>query len=504
MSGNNVINTIVLSSCENFVWTSMQEIIPSLEDVWRNSENEGHRVSVFIVEKHPISQLIAAIFKSDNIVFTCFTMRIARIAKLIRSEFQIDTRFIVHLHGLATIGLWPIYKYGMGETLMEKDIFISTCKRDQKCLHLSLDSPNSKVIPFSLTDLNQKMEMPIIDNASKVINLCYVGRISAQKNLHTLLYALHLLVQDRNLKFKFVLNIFGGEDNLGSPNMELYQPGYEKYLKKLVKELSLDKYVKFMGFIDRSRLRREYLNRPHIILSTSLHSDENFGISALRSLSKGCPALLSDWGGHTDYSITFPSQVSLIPVYRSNSGPFINPFSICRSLRSIFESYTHTISPFLPNCYQRNEISSQLMNIAKSKACSNSPLRTTATVQKVMRKQDIYLQKNQENLNNIIETKTGCKIFANYSDRLGHKFLESYGMEKKVDTSHTIKRAITPPWVTVQKNLILISDFHRGDYTFQLEAGNYELQDSIGRSHFVSQDIFTNIINMGYAFIRPE
>ncbi len=52
------IKTIVLTSKENFVWTSMTEIVPSLELAWKESCNEQHCVEIVNVDGLELKELL--------------------------------------------------------------------------------------------------------------------------------------------------------------------------------------------------------------------------------------------------------------------------------------------------------------------------------------------------------------------------------------------------------------------------------------------------------------
>src|SRR3954462_3763771 len=76
--------TVVLTSRENFVWLSMQEIVPLIESCWLGSARKGrHQVIVLDVDRLSIPELLPELMSADNVVFTCFTVRLARIGELL-------------------------------------------------------------------------------------------------------------------------------------------------------------------------------------------------------------------------------------------------------------------------------------------------------------------------------------------------------------------------------------------------------------------------------------
>ncbi len=500
---NKKICTVVLTSSENYVWTSMQEIIPSIEEVWQLSASVNHAVKIINVDNKSIAQLFSAILCADNIVYTCFTTKLSIIARRIRTDLQIFPRYIFHLHSLATIALWPVYKWGMGDVLQEQDIFISTCSRDRECFKLSIPNGNNCIVPFSLSDLENshlKSSSPLQNN--KEINFVYVGRISSQKNIHTLIYAFQLLINSKKDEFKFHLNIFGGEDNLGSPNMELYQDGYQDFLIKLIDSLGIQDHVSLHGFIDRNILHNDYLNLPHILVSSSLHSDENFGIAALRSLAGGNMAVLSDWGGHTDYKEHFSEQINLTPVYSTPHGPVINPFELAQQFEKALLNF-RAFDSVLPKNYKKNTIANRLWEIASCPINGHEQLKTSDIVSQVLSRQDKFFNSNNIDDVTILERRKGCKIFDNYSDRLAHQFFQSYGMVNQLPEIRTLC-AIVPPWVTVDADRIVVTDFHRGTFCFPRNEGDWQLIDYNENIHKIAEQDFEDLVKAGFAFTKLQ
>src|SRR5581483_11473012 len=161
----------------------------------------------------------------------------------------------------------------------------------------------------------------------------YVGRISEQKNLHNLLHALSIL-REREPNLRWTLEVYGKPDRWGSPNMGFRMKNYLGFLRRLSRALGIDDRVRWRGFVRRERLDPLIARRPHVFVSARLHSDEDFGVAALKSLCAGQPAVLSAWGGHLDLRRRFPGQVRLVPVYRSGIGPFVDVGRLWAQLRS--------------------------------------------------------------------------------------------------------------------------------------------------------------------------
>src|SRR5205085_8364114 len=128
----------------------------------------------------------------------------------------------------------------------ENDTFIGTCKRDIETMKLNFMNAHTEIIPFSLTSLPQQ-RVPKKFNGSKR-KLTFIGRISAQKNLHTLLWAMSFL-KERGVSDNWELHIFGQDDEMGSPLMGLPQIGYKEFLEDLINKFNLTGQVIFRGFV---------------------------------------------------------------------------------------------------------------------------------------------------------------------------------------------------------------------------------------------------------------
>ena len=154
--------TVLLTSEHNFKWQSMQEIMPFLVQSWLKSSSPEHLVLAFNVDHIPMVEYIREMADTDNLVLTCFTPQIFKIAQFIRKKFNSKIRFLTHLHGQASVSCWPMRRWGGHNFFIKKDIFISSCRRDADCFLLSYPEAKVAIMPFSYTEFP-----PIISNVSK-------------------------------------------------------------------------------------------------------------------------------------------------------------------------------------------------------------------------------------------------------------------------------------------------------------------------------------------------
>jgi glycosyltransferase involved in cell wall biosynthesis len=441
------MRTVVLTSTENFVWSSMQEIIPAIEQAWLASRGPRHEVRIVDVGQQKISEYLADVVRADRIVFTCFTVKLARLGEFLRRDANVDGRWVIYLHNQATIGCWPLFVWGMGNHLRTDDVFISSSKWDARTLKLTFPKADVRVHPFPLP-----LPLDEMKKSKMKVPTVYSGRLSSQKNVHTLIYAFSLYLE-RVSDAKLV--VFGGEDGLGSPNMGFKDVGYENYLRQLVHDLKIEEKVEFTGNLPRAELHRR-LRSPHVLVSASLHSDENFGMSALRSLCMGAPCVLSAWGGHADFAEVFGTQLQLVSVHGSEQGPWIDPDEFVKAM--VKAARQRPRASRIPAKYRTGSMAGLLRKLAaEPRAKKRKPLETTPFAKAL-------LEKREESAKT---TPDGTKIFSSYADPNSHRLFTSYGMRKPQKAKRSKlagARLRLVPWAKTKANSIEIADPHRGHW----------------------------------------
>lgn len=477
-----LISTVVLTSEDNFVWQSMQEIIPSLEFLWAASASTNkHEVYYFNVDKDDFKQSLPLFLKAQNIFVTCFNLKIAKTLDLLRRRLGIDARLFIELHNMATIACWPFHEWGMGETFKASDVFISTCSYDQEALKLSYPKARVELLPFCALELDQVEAKNIFQSP---VVFAYVGRISVQKNLHTLLAALSLLKMQN-----FECHFYGAEDGLGSPNMEDYPEGYLDCLKDLASRLGLQDKVVFKGHYPREKLYEELHDPKVILVSPSLHSDENFGMALFRGLLSGQRVVCSDWGGHYDFSQQFPKQTLLVPVYQTINGPQLSIFDLKSALEKSV-SLPHQEAS-LPAYYDQKVLSQKVQKLATHLPSDASLLERSDLATKIHQKRTDYLS---------LENSKGCKIFENYSDPLVQPFFQAYGMKNVPKINGPLQLV---PWAKIQEKKIVIDDLHRGAREYELGQG-VELRTWDQQKITVPSEVFQKLWDNGDVFTGVE
>ena len=421
----------------------MQEIITWIEEVWvKWSDSRSVDCQWINVDETNFKEIAKHCLHSDKIIITCFNLKMASVLAGLRGKLSINTPWIFYLHGLASFGCWPLYRWNVGELLNSNDVFVGSCQRDVSQVRIVFPTIKTFIIPFSLPLPSHIKSKP----KPKIKKLAFIGRISSQKNLHGLIIAASLLQQD------FELHFFGKEDFYGSPLMGFRDQEYLDFLKNLASEQGISERVIFHGFMDRVAIENIMNDEEWIFVAPSIHSDENFGMAAFRCLLNGHRVILSDWGGHADYPAYFPDQVRLVKVYHSPIGPWISINELSSALSQDFNSSVNIVSPSYYSEDKVHEAFDQLMNISEDRALS---IPTNPILETLLSNRERYLQENH--------SSDGSRLYENYADPVKNPFFFAYagGEWRKNETQNN--RIVS--WVKVTDTAFQVSDPHRGKFT---------------------------------------
>ncbi|HLW58181.1 MAG TPA: glycosyltransferase [Bacteriovoracaceae bacterium] len=429
---------IILTSRQNFIWTSMEEIITWIEKTWSKwAQSNSIEYQVINVDEISFKDIAKACFHADKILVTCFNLKIANVLSGLRGKLGINAPWIFYLHGLASFGCWPLYRWKVGELLTLQDVFIGSCQRDLEQVRIVFPEIKTFIIPFSLP-LPQTIAPKRKGNKKK---FAFIGRISSQKNLHRLLLAAALL------KDEFELHFFGKEDFYGSPLMGFKDHHYLQYLKEISQKFNLDDKVHFHGFMDRLEIEKMMEEEEWTFIVPSIHSDENFGMAAFRCLLNGHRCILSDWGGHADYPHHFPQQVKLLKVYQSSIGPWISINELKDAMQSSFENFEEYVTPAY---YSDADIFKRIAE-AYFYQGEFKKVITTDILQTILERRESFIESNASD---------GSRLYYDYQDSLKDSFFTAYagGAFTKEETNNNQ----IVPWVQIMDQIIEISDPHRG------------------------------------------
>lgn len=452
------MNVLVLTSKQNFVWHSMQEIIPYIESTWLKSDKNKLQASVLNIDDVKLEEIVPRALGATHIVLTCFNYKIFKIAAFLRENLGLPVNFIIYVHNMATIAFWPYRNWSSADFFKANDIFVSSCENDLKTLGAVFKHPSVVKIPFYLLNpVENHLDKPFLQTS----DLVYVGRISPQKNLHNLLLALSILKKKKSCKLP-MLTLFGKEDDLGSPNMELKQTGYLNFLKTLVKKFELTSEVHFAGHQSRETINSFLTEKQCLAVSASLHSDENFGMAILQSLVLGNRCVISDWGGHSDFKYYFPDRTTLMKVASSLRGPILPAQTIAEAIEAtLLAPICGAPLQIHPDYRPENCIPRLLEQMRMPFSADRLAFSTLAD--------SIYHQKKN------VYGNSQMRIFSDYQDPLFQEISAYYiGNVTPAEKFNTNQVYQPVPWVELQQNQYRVLDPHKGDWSTNSEKKLFE------------------------------
>ena len=455
----------------------MQEILPSIKQSWALfCKDRNHDFQCINVDLEDFKQYKNKLLVSDFIIVSAFNLRICNFLIALRKSLKIDTPFILYVHGMSSIYSWPLHFFGLSDILTSRDVFTCSSSRDLNLFKRSYLNSTQTLIPFGLDIPVQKSKN---SNKSSTKRFVYIGRLSSQKNIHSLIFAFYLY-KHKLAEDNFHLDIFGEEDGLGSPNMGIKDKDYTPYLKILTSKLGLDKFITFHGFVDRDKLFGEILPHEYIFINFSIHSDENFGMALLRGLSQGATAIVTNWGGHFDFSNHFPEQVRFIKVFDSDFGPVVDYHSIISNMEMTIKAFPAT----LPKQFNINNHHSFLKNALDASNDIGHPLQISSFSQITLQARNTFSSKS---------SGYDTKIFNNYNDPIAKEAFFSYGMEKSKLSPSSGEKAFLVPWVILSLENIQIENPHTGCFFLPRNVNddkNIYINDCFGQMHSISKAEF--------------
>ncbi len=206
-------------------------------------------------------------------------------------------------------------------------------ERQVKYLQQMLNDKDSvSLCPFPIDTSNYHFNQSIrdqqrkewgVDKDQKV--LIYTGRLSTQKRIHTLIkYFSQLKIKHP----EFRLHLYGEFDNMADPFMGVWKPEGEYFaeIMRLIQTLSpeVQKDIYWFGGVSNDDLPRAY-HGADLLVSFSVHHDEDYGMTVAEALSCGLPCLLTDWAGYGSFKFSgIEEWVKLVKVTIKPHGRLIS------------------------------------------------------------------------------------------------------------------------------------------------------------------------------------
>jgi glycosyltransferase involved in cell wall biosynthesis len=189
----------------------------------------------------------------------------------------------------------PIHKLIIKYNLKKAEYILST-SNVMKIETQKYTNKNIQVTPFGV-DINKFIPNKI--EKEEIV----IGTIKTLEEKYGVKYLIEVFkeVKDRNKDLILKLRIGGS----GSQ---------ENYLKELVKKLSIDKDVNFLGFVKPKDVIKEFQNFDLAVFPSILDS-ESFGVAAVEAEACGTPVVVTDVGGLMES--TKPNVTSLVAKKKS-------------------------------------------------------------------------------------------------------------------------------------------------------------------------------------------
>ena len=504
----------------SYFWPSIKEILSAIEESWEELAARGrHEVRLIRPHRQFDPADIAEIMRSDMLVIPYLQEAAAwALLKNIRHKLKLPIPCMIYSHGEATAGGGIHHLQEMAQLLGEGDILLCSSSADARALRLCFPRARITVLPFPLSAPLPGSSSPEDAGRSprrkklRPRRIVYAGRISEQKNLHTLLLALHILSR-QHPQFQWRADIYGKPDRLGSPNMGFRMKNYGGHLKSLSRALGLGDKISWRGHLRQRDLQRALLGDPHVFVSPSLHADENFGVAALKSLLLGNPAVLSDWGGHRDLKRRFPASVYLVPARDSEIGPHIRAEELAEKLVKVFTRASAPAVAANLHAYTAEFAASRLNELLSFQGNIQGPF-TPLRLSRLHRLRISRLTRARSFRDSrarwprpFLRAETKAHLYKNYADRLAKPFFLAYGLrEARSRGWNSEKQLIVAPWAKVRGSRILVRDPHRGPWVHASPPNRpaigqrRRVRDIAGKSFLVTEAAARWLLQTGLAF----
>lgn len=127
----------------------------------------------------------------------------------------------------------------------------------------------------------------------------YAGRITMEKNFHSILEAIrHLLHSGARLKLLVARKV----EDVPFRQFHMHGGDLDAKIQELVEDLGLSAYVRFVPWLDHAHLN-ELHNVGDVFINLTLAAGENFGYAQVEAMSAGLPVIATAWGGLIDSSV---------------------------------------------------------------------------------------------------------------------------------------------------------------------------------------------------------
>jgi len=273
-----------------FFHSWLEKFASKLEEIyviclWQGKYNLPENVKVFSLGKEKGIPKIGQLFRLQK--------------DLIKILPKVDGVF-VHMcptYAIATFPLAKIFRKKMNLWYVHKSVN-PILKLAEKCVAKILTASEescqleSKKIKALGHGIQTNFFKPLDVQKSNLFNILFAGRIAPIKDLETLIEAMDILINRKQVK-DWKLRIIGDLS-------EDYEKEYKEKIKKMVLEKRLENYVKFLGKIPYSKMLKFYQESDILVNLSPLGLLDKVVFEAMAS---GTPVLVSNQDFKKDLGI---------------------------------------------------------------------------------------------------------------------------------------------------------------------------------------------------------
>ena len=308
-------------SKKDSLWKSCQIIVPNILELYRRSFDHA-KIKVFNYQEgmgafeyfSNMKELVA--FSPDRIIICDHKPHPEKLIKGFLRYWNIKDIPPIYIHIFGDFSLYSASWAKLESLLQQLDVkFIAASHRQVNFVKQFIEDADSYVdyLPFPVNEAKFAFSAQDRKSSRKELgwegkpgkNFLYTGRISLQKNVVSLIQLFRKFLEISGSSS--YLNIAGFFDNLAYPFFGIYYPPelnryYFFEILDKIGESSLKDRVRFLGNLEYDDLYN-YYHACDVFVSLSVHNDEDYGMSPAEALCCGMPLILSDWGGHSSFSI---------------------------------------------------------------------------------------------------------------------------------------------------------------------------------------------------------
>jgi glycosyltransferase involved in cell wall biosynthesis len=220
-----------------------------------------------------------------------------------RAEAALRVPYVCFLLGSPSRGAQGLIQ--SHKLLRTDDLLVGNCTADLNITRKFFPNAQARLVPFAFDD---QTFYPLGDDERAALRerlgfrpeervLLYAGRITLEKNVHTVVRVFSAL---RDVLPQSRLVVAGAEFNQPFPEFGVFSLGIRHTLLRTAEKLGLPPgSVDFVGPRGAEELRGLY-NAADACVNMTLHHDENFGLSQIEAMACGTPVVGTNWGGLKD------------------------------------------------------------------------------------------------------------------------------------------------------------------------------------------------------------